>query len=100
MLTFSELCEQAKGAPDYQALGRNFKTIILRKVPQLSMERRDLMRRFILLIDTLYFMHCNVVVEAEVHLDDLFNVGKLDDQNLEKQKRATFDTELQQAEDF
>jgi len=64
MLTFSELCEAAKGASDYQALGRNFKTVILRKVPQLTMDRRDLMRRFILLIDTLYFMHCNVVIEA------------------------------------
>jgi cell division protein ZapE len=33
MLTFTELCEQAKGAPDYQALGRTFKTVIIRAVP-------------------------------------------------------------------
>lgn len=94
MLSFSELCEQAKGASDYQALARSFTTVILRKVPQLTMDRRDLMRRFILLIDTLYFTHRNVIIEAEVKLDNLFSVGKPDNQSAEKQKRTTFDTEL------
>lgn len=55
MCSFKELCEDARGSPDYQALARDFKSVILRGVPQLSMTRRDLMRRFILLIDTLYF---------------------------------------------
>jgi len=54
-LTFTELCDEPRGAPDYQAIGRNFNTVILRGVPQLSMSRRDTLRRFILLIDTLYF---------------------------------------------
>ena len=74
MCTFKELCDEARGSPDYQALGREFKSVILRGVPQLSMTRRDLMRRFILLIDTLYYQHRNVVIEAEVSLDDLFDV--------------------------
>ena len=73
-MSFSELCDEARGSPDYQAIGRNFNTLILRGVPQLTMSRRDTLRRFILLIDTLYFQHKNVVIEAEVPLDDLFDM--------------------------
>lgn len=72
MLKFSELCDEAKGAPDFQALAKNFNTIILRDVPQLTMDRRDLMRRFILLIDTLYFNHRNVIIEAKHDIENLF----------------------------
>ena len=74
MMSFKELCDEARGSPDYQALGKNFSTLILRKVPQQSMTRRDWMRRFILLIDTLYYQHRNVVIEADVDLDHLFDV--------------------------
>ena len=75
-MTFSELCDEARGSPDYQAVGREFNTLILRGVPQLTMARRDTLRRFILLIDTLYFQHRNVVIEAEVPLDELFDMGQ------------------------
>ena len=40
----------------------------------MNMTRRDLLRRFILLIDTLYFQHRNVVIEAEKDLDQIFQV--------------------------
>lgn len=50
-IDFYELCETAKGSTDYMALAQNYSTIIIRKVPGLSMERRDILRRFILLID-------------------------------------------------
>jgi predicted ATPase len=36
------------------------------------MDRRDLMRRFILLIDTLYFNHKNVIIEAKKDIENLF----------------------------
>jgi predicted ATPase len=72
--TFSELCEEARGSPDYSAIARQFNSIILRGVPQLTMTRRDLMRRFILLIDALYYQHRNVIIESAVSLDELFDV--------------------------
>jgi protein AFG1 len=56
------------------AIAQEFSTFILRGVPQLSMERRDFLRRFISLIDSLYYQHRNVVVEADVPIDDLFNI--------------------------
>ncbi len=36
--------------------------------------RKDWLRRFILLIDTLYYMHRNVVIEADVSLQELFTI--------------------------
>ena len=38
------------------------------------MERRDFLRRFISLIDSLYYNHRNVIIEAEVSIEDLFNI--------------------------
>ena len=70
--TFSELCDDARGSSDYQAIARNFNSVIIRGVPVMNMTRRDLLRRFILLIDTLYFQHRNVVIEAEKDLDQIF----------------------------
>ena len=74
-MTFTELCDEPRGSPDFMAIGKNFNTLILRGTPQLSMSRRDTLRRFILLIDTLYFQHINLVIESEVSLDDLFDMG-------------------------
>lgn len=71
-VTFNEMCESAKGSTDYMALALNFHSVILRDVPQLSMERRDTLRRFILLIDQLYYHNRKVVIEASHPLDELF----------------------------
>lgn len=73
--TFKELCESNRGSTDYMAIAENFQTIIIRGIPQLSMQRRDFLRRFISLIDSLYYNHCNVVCEAAVHIEDLFNIS-------------------------
>ena len=78
--TFKELCDDAKGSSDYAAVAKAYRTIILRKVPKMDMTRRDLLRRFILLIDTMYFHHRNVVIEAEVPLDDLFDIKAVNDE--------------------
>ena len=75
-VTFKDMCETAKGSTDYMALALNFQSIIIRGVPQLSMERRDLLRRFILLIDQLYYHNRKVIIEAEKDLDNLFEKPK------------------------
>mmetsp|Transcript_33033 Transcript_33033/g.32170 ORF Transcript_33033/g.32170 Transcript_33033/m.32170 type:complete len:94 (+) Transcript_33033:38-319(+) len=70
--SFSELCEQAKGSPDYMAITAHYNSIIIRGVPRFSLERRDLLRRFILLIDEFYYQQKQVIIEAETSLEDLF----------------------------
>ena len=73
---FTEMCETAKGSTDYMALAQNFHTVIIRGMPKLSMERRDILRRFILLVDQLYYFHRKVIIEAEVSLDEIFERPK------------------------
>ena len=53
--TFKELCEDARGSSDYAAIAKKYNSVILRGVPRQNMIRRDLLRRFILLIDTMYY---------------------------------------------
>ena len=74
--TFKELCEDARGSSDYAAIAKNYNSIILRGVPRQNMTRRDLLRRFILLIDTMYYQHRNVVIEAESSIDELFDIDE------------------------
>jgi len=74
-MTFEELCKEARSSPDYMAIGESFISIIITGVPQMNLKRRDYMRRFILLIDTLYYLERNVVIEADVPLDQLFSVA-------------------------
>jgi predicted ATPase len=38
------------------------------------MDRRDTLRRFISLIDALYFNHRNLIIESEVPIDKLFGI--------------------------
>ena len=73
-LSFKELCMDNRGSTDYMAIAGKLQTIIIRGVPQLSMDRRDYLRRFISLVDALYYQHRNVVIEADVPLDQLFNI--------------------------
>ena len=51
---FADLCEQPLGAADFLALARDFHTLILDAVPVISADNRNVARRFITLIDTLY----------------------------------------------
>mmetsp|Transcript_49089 Transcript_49089/g.36152 ORF Transcript_49089/g.36152 Transcript_49089/m.36152 type:complete len:86 (+) Transcript_49089:1094-1351(+) len=62
------------------AISAHYHSIIIRGVPRLSLERRDLLRRFILLIDELYFHHRQVIIEAERPIDELFEEPETDSQ--------------------
>lgn len=56
------------------AIAEHLNTVILRGVPQLNMVQRDWLRRFISLIDALYYQHRNVIIEAEVPIENLFSI--------------------------
>ena len=78
--TFKELCQDNRGSTDYMAIAQELQTVIIRGVPQMSMDRRDYLRRFISLIDALYFQHRNVILEADVPLDSLFQIQETAEQ--------------------
>jgi cell division protein ZapE len=54
MFTFHELCEEPKGPADYIEIAKEFSTILISDIPQLTPEKRNEAKRFVNLIDELY----------------------------------------------
>lgn len=52
--TFHDLCVKSLSAADYLEITKNFETVFITDVPQLSLEKKDQARRFILFIDAAY----------------------------------------------
>ncbi len=71
--SFDALCGQPLGTIDYLALAHKFHTLMIDGIPVLS--RRDVARRFINLIDTLYDTRTGLVVSAATEPDGLYPVG-------------------------
>uniref|UniRef100_A0A3B5AFK3 AFG1 like ATPase b n=1 Tax=Stegastes partitus TaxID=144197 RepID=A0A3B5AFK3_9TELE len=70
--TFDELCGRALGASDYLEMARLFDTVLIRRVPLLTLSLKDQARRFTTLIDTFYDKKVRVVLLAAVPLERLF----------------------------
>ena len=73
--TFSELCEQPLGTLDYLALAHQFHTVFIDAIPVLTPERRDVTRRFVNLIDTLYDNRIGLIASAAAEPDGLYPKG-------------------------
>ncbi|MGE3832538.1 MAG: cell division protein ZapE, partial [Parvibaculaceae bacterium] len=52
--SFADLCEAPLGAADYLAIARIFSTVFVSGIPEFDARARNPVKRFILLIDTLY----------------------------------------------
>jgi cell division protein ZapE len=75
--TFAELCEQPLGTLDYLALAHTFHTVLIDDIPVLSPARRDVARRFVNLIDTLYDGHIGLAVSAAAEPAGLYPDGDI-----------------------
>jgi cell division protein ZapE len=73
--TFAELCEQPLGVVDYLVLTQQFHTLFLDAIPVLAAERRDVARRFVNLIDTLYDARVGLIASAAAEPDGLYPKG-------------------------
>lgn len=73
--TFSQLCEEARGAADYLALAERFSIVFIEGVPMMDATMRNQAKRFILLIDTLYDNHIRTVVSAAVNPHALYTAS-------------------------
>jgi cell division protein ZapE len=72
---FNSLCGQALGPQDYLALAKQFHTVFLEQVPELSPDKRNEAARFVTLIDALYEARAKLVVLAAAEPDDLYPKG-------------------------
>lgn len=73
--SFAELCEQPLGPPDYLALAQNFQILFLEHIPELSPERRNEAKRFVLLIDTLYDAKVRLVATSAQAPEGIYPAG-------------------------
>jgi cell division protein ZapE len=62
--TFAQLCEQPLGAIDYLHIAHSFHTILVDGIPIIDPSRRDVARRFVNLIDTLYDARVGLIASA------------------------------------
>lgn len=70
--TFHELCGSPLAAGDYLALAQSFNAFVVTDIPYLSIERRDLIRRFITFLDAVYDNHGRLCVTSAAPFEDLF----------------------------
>lgn len=62
--SFDDLCRAPLAAHDYLQIARAYHTVIVDDVPVIADGERDVARRFILLVDTLYDHRVNLVASA------------------------------------
>ncbi|XP_030381208.1 putative ATPase N2B isoform X2 [Scaptodrosophila lebanonensis] len=72
--TFDELCNRPLAGSDYLQISQFFHTVLIRDVPQMTLDIKSQLRRFITLIDTLYDNRIRVVISADKPLDSLFHL--------------------------
>jgi cell division protein ZapE len=69
---YADLCRKPLGSSDFLAIARRFHTIFIDDIPILDPERRDEVKRFINLIDTLYDQRVKLVASAAAEPIELF----------------------------
>jgi cell division protein ZapE len=72
---FADLCVLPLAAGDYIAIARAFHTVLIDGIPIIADEQRDVARRFILLVDTLYDHRVNLIASAAAEPTVLYRAG-------------------------
>eukprot|EP00591_Stephanopyxis_turris_P002817 CAMPEP_0195523986 /NCGR_PEP_ID=MMETSP0794_2-20130614/23538_1 /TAXON_ID=515487 /ORGANISM="Stephanopyxis turris, Strain CCMP 815" /LENGTH=447 /DNA_ID=CAMNT_0040654111 /DNA_START=350 /DNA_END=1693 /DNA_ORIENTATION=+ len=62
--SFDDLCRVPMGAADYLAVGEKFHTVFVDRVPSLSMNDVNVVRRFIVFVDSMYECHVKLIVHT------------------------------------
>ncbi|MEM1436108.1 MAG: cell division protein ZapE [Pseudomonadota bacterium] len=74
---FAALCEGPRSQVDYIELSREFHTVLLANVPQLTARQENAARRFIALIDEFYDRGVKLIISAAVPILELYAGDKL-----------------------
>ena len=72
---FHDLCEQPLAAVDYLRIAHEFHTLIIDRIPVMGFDQRNFIKRFIILIDTLYDNAVKLVASAAAPPDALYQAS-------------------------
>ena len=92
---FRELCEGPRSQEDYIEIARDFHTVLLSDIPQLTGDTEDAARRFIALVDEFYDRRVKLAASAAVPLAALYAGKRL---GFEFQRARSRLTEMQTKE--
>ena len=93
--TFEALCDGPRSQNDYIELAREFQTVLLSDIPQMTTGMDDQARRFINLVDEFYDRGVKLIMSGEKPLPELYPDGKL---NFEFQRTLSRLQEMQSHE--
>jgi cell division protein ZapE len=68
---FKVICGWGRSQNDYIDLTKRFHTVVVSGVPRMGLDRADEARRFTLLVDVFYDQRVNLILSAEVPLEQL-----------------------------
>ncbi len=69
---FDQLCREPRGAADFLAIAKRYKSIMIDEIPILASTDRNEAKRLILLIDVLYDNQCHLIASAEGPPESLY----------------------------
>ncbi len=79
MFSFNDICNRAYGSSDFIAIARGFHSICVASIPQITLEDRNVARRFILLVDEMYNNKTKLFCTAQVDIAHLFRIDEASD---------------------
>jgi cell division protein ZapE len=74
---FEALCEGPRSQNDYIEISRNYQSVIVANVPQITSQRENAARRFIALVDELYDHNVNLIVSAAAPPHEIYRGERL-----------------------
>jgi len=69
---FYELCDGPRSQRDYIEISKEYHTVILEGIQQMTEAQNDIVRRFINLIDEFYERHVKLIISAQVPMAELY----------------------------
>lgn len=75
-VSFDQLCVEPRSAEDFLALARQVHTMFVPDIPKIQPENRNVAKRFILLVDTLYDNHVRLIAGAETPPEGIYEAGQ------------------------
>ncbi|MBU29436.1 MAG: cell division protein ZapE [Gammaproteobacteria bacterium] len=74
---FDVICGLGRAVPDYIEIAKLYHTVVIAGVPRLSAACDEVTRRFVHLVDEFYDRSVNLLLAADVTMDQLYVTGRL-----------------------